>query len=215
MLFEPQRAEDPVHQPHRAAQLPAGRREDENVVHEADVEEAGRGHPPVELIEEEGPDQRAQRTAERNPALAIPEPAAAIGGAPQIMAEQVENVGLPDVERQPVHQQQMVDRGVIGLHVAAQHEAVGGERRPDLAHRCLRAAVALDVRAARRDRQHPRQHERQRLEHQRIAGRLSSRQSRRNDQISASAGQARRRWQTQANAASSTSSETRAAVRRG
>jgi hypothetical protein len=41
---------------------------------------------PVELIEEEGPDQRAQRTAERNPALAILEPAAAFGGAPRVLA---------------------------------------------------------------------------------------------------------------------------------
>src|ERR1700720_182977 len=29
-------------------------------------------HLPVELIEEEGPDQRARRTSERNPALALP-----------------------------------------------------------------------------------------------------------------------------------------------
>jgi hypothetical protein len=58
-------------------------------------------------------------------------------------------------------------RNVIGLHVGAQHEAVRGERRPDLAHRCFRSAVALDMGAARRDRQH----ERQRFEHQRVAGR--------------------------------------------
>jgi hypothetical protein len=31
-------------------------------------------HLPVELIEEEGPDQRARRTSERNPALALPHP---------------------------------------------------------------------------------------------------------------------------------------------
>jgi len=38
MLLQPQRAEDCVHQPHGAAQLPSYWRQNQDVVHEADTE---------------------------------------------------------------------------------------------------------------------------------------------------------------------------------
>ena len=44
----------------------------------------------------------------------------------------------------------MVNGGIIGLYVGAQHNAVCGEPREYLPHGSLGAAMAIDVRAARR-----------------------------------------------------------------
>jgi hypothetical protein len=74
-------------------------------------------------------------------------------------------------DRKLVQQQQVVDGGVVGLHVGAQHEAIGGEMIAGCPHRILGATVALDVGAAVRDRQVLAQHNRKSFQHQRIVGR--------------------------------------------
>jgi len=61
--------------------------ENEDVVHKADVEETRLAQASVEFVEKKSPDQWAQRTAERNAALVVPEHAAALGGAPQVPGE--------------------------------------------------------------------------------------------------------------------------------
>jgi hypothetical protein len=87
-------------------------------------------------------DQRAQRAAERNAALHLPEPPAAFGGA-HPLAEQVEDAAIADLLRQLAHQQQIVDRGVIGFDVAAQHQAVRRQRGEDPSHRPLAPPLPL------------------------------------------------------------------------
>lgn len=58
-----------------------------------------------------------------------------LGRAPQILPEQVQDVPVADVERQSVHQKQMIDGGIERLHIGPQHEAVGGEMIVHLPHR--------------------------------------------------------------------------------
>jgi len=67
---------------HRTARLPERWRQHRDVVHEADVEQAGRLHPPVQFVQEERPDRRAQRTPQRDARLVLPERAAPLGRPP-------------------------------------------------------------------------------------------------------------------------------------
>ena len=60
MLVQAQHAKDRVYRGHGVAQLPAGRRENQNVVHKANIEEAGPRQPLVQLYQEERRDQRVE-----------------------------------------------------------------------------------------------------------------------------------------------------------
>jgi hypothetical protein len=72
------------------------------------------------------PDQGAQRAAAKCPFI-VPECPASLGRSPQILANEIEHPPILDVDRQLVEQYQVVDGGVIGLHVGPKHEAVGRE----------------------------------------------------------------------------------------
>ena len=65
VLLQIERLQRLVDHLHRAAQLPAGRRENEDVVHEADVEQGKLGRRRIERVEKEASDQWAQRAAEQ------------------------------------------------------------------------------------------------------------------------------------------------------
>ena len=56
-----------------------------------------------------------------------------------------------DMAGKTVHQRDMADGGIIGLHVGSQHEAVVQQMVADLSDRILSATVALEVDAAARD----------------------------------------------------------------
>jgi hypothetical protein len=101
----------------------------------------------------------------------LPEPSALFCRPPQVLAEQAQDAPVTDVERQPLHQQQMVDGGIERLDIGAHHEIVGGEIILHLPHSRFRATMAFDVSTARRHRQDIRQHDGERLQHQRITGR--------------------------------------------
>lgn len=68
MLGEPKPVEHRVDQTDRPTQLSAGRRQDQDqdIVHEAHREHPGLFEQCIQLMEEEGADQRAQRAAERD-----------------------------------------------------------------------------------------------------------------------------------------------------
>src|ERR1043166_220702 len=125
--------------------MPVGRRKNENVVHEADVEQVKLGGRRIERVEKEASDQWAERAAERNAFLIVPERSAALRCSPQILPDEVEHPPVLDVDRKLVQQQQVIDGGVVGLYVGPQHEAVGGEMIADFPDRIFRATVALDV----------------------------------------------------------------------
>jgi hypothetical protein len=57
-----------------------------------------------------------------------------------------------DVDRQLIQQQQVVDGGLVGLHVCSKYEAVSGEMAANLSDGILRATVTLEVSAALRNK---------------------------------------------------------------
>jgi hypothetical protein len=63
----------------------------------------------------------------------------------------------------------MIDGGVVGLYVGAQYEAVGGKPCLHLPHGRFGAAMAYDMRAARRHGQDRPQHDAQGFQDQHIA----------------------------------------------
>ena len=137
----------------------ARRRQHQHVVHEADVEQAQARHALVQVVEEEGADQWAQGTAQRYAPVVVEELPAPLDRTPQVLADQVQDRLVLDMDGQTVEETVVVDGGVVGLHVGLEHEAVVGQLRHDLAHCRLGPAVAPDVGAAGRDRQVLRQHE--------------------------------------------------------
>ena len=64
------------------------------------------------------------------------------------IAHEVQHLTVLDVNCQLVQQHQVVDGGIVGLHVRPQHEAVVLHTIADLAHGILGTAVALEVGAA-------------------------------------------------------------------
>lgn len=100
-----------------------------------------------------------------------PKPSGLLGGALEILTAKIEQGPVADKRSEPIHQQDMIDGGVIGLDVGTQHEAVRRQQGVDLPHRRFGTAVTFDMGAARRHRQHRRQHDAQRLQDHRIAGR--------------------------------------------
>ncbi|MEN8167920.1 MAG: hypothetical protein ABFR65_10650, partial [Pseudomonadota bacterium] len=71
-----------------------------------------------------------------------------LGRAAQILAQQVQHLPVFDGSRQPLQQEEVVDRGVIGFDVGAHHEAMAGQAGHGPADSCLGPAVSLDVGAA-------------------------------------------------------------------
>jgi hypothetical protein len=170
MLLDLQGGERPVQALHRAPELPAREREHHHVVHEAHVEQPELLHRRIERAEVQRAEQRTERTAARDAALAVPVLPAPGHGAPHHLPQQVQHATVLDVGGEHLQQKVLVDPLVVRLHVGAQHEAVLRQTVAHRAHRSLRAAVALDVHAAPRHRQVPPQHDGQRLQHQGIPG---------------------------------------------
>ena len=90
MSGKPERGERLVDLPDRRPQPPARRREDHDVVNEADVEEPRPLEGAVEVEQEERAKDRAQWTPEGKLMLCCPVPAVRLGGAPEVLADQVQ-----------------------------------------------------------------------------------------------------------------------------
>ena len=59
----------------------------------------------------------------------VAEDSAALGGATEILPQQVQDALVPDDLGQLIQEQKVVDRGVVGFDIGAQHEVVGGQMR--------------------------------------------------------------------------------------
>ena len=102
MFFKAQLGEGLVQDSNRTSQLPARGREDQYVVHVTDEEQPCPFEMPVQLGEEESPEQWRERTTERNATSELEEEPATLGHAAAHLANEVQQVAIRDHGGQPV-----------------------------------------------------------------------------------------------------------------
>lgn len=145
---EAQLTEITVHGSDGPPQAPARWREDQNVVHIADIETSAvaRGHVHIKPMHMEGPDQRAERTARRDAAGDLPEGAAIFHCAAHVLPQQVQRISVVHVFSKLIHELVMIDGGIVGFDIRAEHIAMLRQGLLHGPYGALQPAVAPQMR---------------------------------------------------------------------
>jgi hypothetical protein len=150
VLFQPQRAQYPVHGGDGASQSAPVGREDDPVIHESHVGHFVFGHRPVERQQVEGTHQRRKGCAQRNATSDISVILTAADAAPQVLTHQVHDARVVNVAIEHLLEALVVDIGVVAAHVTATDEFCPRQHGPDSVQGTVDAAIPFDVTAGRR-----------------------------------------------------------------